>query len=131
MPQAVMHEANLSASLHARLRSQLAHARTKLVEHHVAPPIIDTWDRLVTVVERHMAMEESSLYPLILSCPAQGELADGLTSMAADHAEIHQLLDKIRAADLGLARKDVLAALGELEEHARMEDEILLPCGEC
>ncbi len=128
--KSVEREAELSASLHAKLLGRMAELEARFEAHAVPAELRATWSRLMAVLRQHMAAEETDLYPQILSCPAEGELADALTTMSAEHAEIHRLLELLRggADDFGALRGDTLSVLAEVEEHARVEDKLLTPC---
>lgn len=132
---------------HERTRELLGRSRTLLTETIEARPgrsdLVEL-GRLLTVLEqdlsRHMVVEEMVLFPYIERLADGGvveEPSEGAVAVAQhDHENATSLLSGIRRIAMRLADRDedlqrLLDALDalelDLEEHSRLEDEVLFP----
>ena len=116
-----------------------------------APQILEQYEALAAFLELHLAKEENILFPALVALAEAARtgqprpplpfpsVLNPVRLLEGEHARLHDLLDRLRDATVGLALPvdaggrwrqafDALAALDSaLAEHVRFENEELFP----
>ncbi len=93
-----------------------------------------TWGHFVTALRAHFAEEEAVVFPALRTLakgglPAGDAFLNHLDDMDDEVESVRSLTGALRLSsrELGLAEQDFLDFIDDLEEHARREQEELLP----
>lgn len=121
---------------HRRDLPQVIELAGRVVDHEASPALLVRLRRMAADLEAHMFKEEMRLFPMIGQGggPMVGHLVDDMVGEHRQHeagvAEVRALLDVLEpppGAEVdGAALRAALEALfADLEEHLRIEDDIL------
>lgn len=123
-----------AVAFHQSARARLDALAPEVRENAQGVRLTAPWDHFERGVRGHFAEEEEVLFPA-LRAAAAGEAPVGdawrglLREMERELDEVRTIADALRnaARDAGPLERDLLDLLDDLEEHARIEEEVLLP----
>lgn len=121
-------------AFHERLRSTLERLGPPLYNQGALPRLGPAWEALNQGVLPHIDDEDKRLLPALIalseeSRPLDDDIVDSLGAMARELDEVRALCAAVREAapESNLLQWDLYSLLDELESHAKLEEEHILP----
>lgn len=121
-------------AFHRDLRAEVDRIDDRLQELDAPKGLVAPWQHFRRHIGEHLDEEEQALFPALAALaagegPGDRDFAAPLQALEFELAEVRIIADALREAarDAGEVERHILDLLDGLEEHARLEEEILRP----